>query len=173
MSRMIPWIAAGGLAAALTACPARTPSSPPASPPIRVPPGCEKNQAGEYHHTDNPAFRYLGEDDGGTLTLTLARTREGAETQTDGGMTVGIVLNRTPDGFVGETRSVGFTSTGVRCPVNYPTEAVKCEAERLTLRAADTASFDEQCKPPPPGTGPVRPPVEQVLVRGAPDAGTP
>ncbi|HYO52037.1 hypothetical protein [Archangium sp.] len=171
MSRKTPWIAAGGLAAALTACPARTPSSPPAPPPIRVPTGCEKNQAGEYHHTENPAFRYLGEDDGGTLTLTLARAREGAEGQADGGTTVSIVLNRTPDGFVGETRAATFTPAGTACPVRFPTQATDCDDKGLTLRSVASAAIDENCRPAPSGPTPVW--KEQRLLRRVPDARTP
>ncbi|PTL78496.1 hypothetical protein [Vitiosangium sp. GDMCC 1.1324] len=171
MSRPIPWIVAGGLAAALTACPTRTPSQPPAPLPIRVPPGCEKSQAGEYHHAQNPAFRYLGEDDGGTLTLTLARAREGAEFQTDGGTAVRIVLNRTPDGFVGETRATMFTPTGTECPVGFPTQATTCDDKGLTLRSVASAAIDEQCRPATNGSKPVW--KEQRLLRGAPNAGTP
>ena len=162
------------LASALPACSSRGPQvEGPAPRPIRVPKGCERSQAGDYYHSLNPAFRYRGEDDGRTLVLQVLRAQEdggiSAEAADGGGLS--IHLQRTPDGFVGETRSEGFTSTGVRCPVNYPTEAVKCDEERLVLRAADRASFDEQCQPPPPGPG--RPRVEQVLVRGAPDAGIP
>ncbi len=171
MSRKLPWIAAGGLAAALTACPARTPSPPPAAPSISVPPGCEKNQAGEYHHTENPAFRYLGEDDGGTLTLTLARARQGVETQTDGGTTVSIVLNRTPNGFVGETRSTTFTRGGMACPVRFPTQAAVCDDKGLTLRTVGSTAIDEDCRPAPSGPKPVW--KEQRLLRGVPDAGAP
>ncbi|HEX5748631.1 MAG TPA: hypothetical protein VFZ09_20495 [Archangium sp.] len=171
MSRKIQWIAAGGLAAALTACPARTPAPPPAAPPIQVPPGCEKNQAGEYHHAENPAFRYLGEDDGSKLTLTLARTRPGAETHTDGGTTVSIVLNRTPDGFVGETRSTTFTTGGVACPVRFPTRAVVCDEKGLTLRSIASTAIDEDCRPAPSGPQPVW--KEQRLLRSTPDAGVP
>ncbi|MFL5351173.1 hypothetical protein [Archangium sp.] len=171
MSRPIPWIVAGGLAAALTACPARTPALPSAAPPIRVPPGCERGQAGEYHHTDNPAFRYLGEDDGGTLTLTLARAREGGEVRTDGGTAVRIVLNRTPDGFVGETRATTFSRTGTECPVRFPTQATVCDEQGLTLRSVASTAVDEDCKPAASGPKPVW--KEQRLLRGAPDAGTP
>lgn len=171
MSRRISWIVAVGLAAALTACPARTPSQPSAPLPIRVPPGCEKNQAGEYHHAENPAFRYLGEDDGGTLTLTLARVREGEEVQTDGGTTVHIVLNRTPDGFVGETRSTTFTTAGTECPVRFPTQALVCDDEGLTLRAVASTAIDEDCRPATNGAKPTW--KEQRLLRGAPDAGVP
>lgn len=153
------------------ACPARTPAPPPAAPPIRVPPGCEKNQAGEYHHTENPAFRYLGEDDGGTLMLTLARTRQGLETHTDGGTTVSIVLNRTPDGFVGETRSTTFTTAGVACPVRFPTQAMVCDDKGLTLRSIASTAIDEDCRPAPSGPKPVW--KEQRLLRSVPDAGAP
>ncbi|MFE8601579.1 hypothetical protein [Archangium violaceum] len=170
MSRKIMWIAAGGLAAALTACPARTPGPPPAPPPIQVPPGCEKNQAGEYHHTENPAFRYVGEDDGGTLTLTLARTRQGLEAQADGGAAVSIVLNRTSDGFVGETRSTTFTTGGAACPMRFPTRAVVCDEKGLTLRSIASTAIDEDCRPAPSGPQPVW--KDQRLLR-IPDAGTP
>ena len=164
------------LASSLPACSSRgTPQGEGAAPrPIRVPRGCEQSQAGDYHHAQNPAFRYRGEDDGSTLVLQVLRAQEdgGVSAEAgDGGSSLSIHLQRTPDGFVGETRAEGFTSTGARCAVNYPTEAVKCDEERLVLHAADRASFDEQCQPPPPG--PARPRVEQVLVRGAPDAGTP
>ena len=163
------------LASALPACSSRGPSQTEgAAPrPIRVPRGCEQSQAGDYHHALNPAFRYRGEDDGSTLVLQVLRAQEdgGVSAETPDGGGLSIHLQRTPDGFVGETRSVGFTPTGVRCPVSYPTEAVRCDEERLVLRAADRASFDEQCQPPPAGAA--RPLQEQVLLRGAPDAGTP
>lgn len=170
MSRKMLWIAAGGLATALLACPARTPSLPPA-PSIHVPPGCEKNLAGEYHHAENPAFRYLGEDDGGTLTLAVTRAREGAEGPSDGGTTVSIVLNRTPDGFVGETRATTFTPAGTACPVRFPTQATACDDEGLTLRSMATTAIDENCHPAPSGPQPKW--KEQRLVKGVPDAGQP
>ncbi len=163
------------LACALPACSRRAPSQPegPAPRPIRVPKGCEKSQAGDYHHALNPAFRYRGEDDGATLVLSVLRAQEdgGVSTEAGDGGSLSIRLQRTPDGFVGETRSVGFTRTGAPCPVSFPTEVVACDETQLRLRSAATASFDEQCQPPSPG--PARARLEQVLVRGAPDAGTP
>jgi hypothetical protein len=163
------------LATPLLACPGKGQqrAEGPAPRPIRVPKGCEKSQAGDYYHAQNPAFRYRGEDDGGTLLLQVLRAQEdgGVSAEAADGGSLSIHLERTPDGFVGDTRAVGFTATGASCPVSFPTEAVACDEERLTLRAAPTASFDEQCQPPP--AGPARPRVEQVLVRGAPDAGTP
>jgi hypothetical protein len=170
MSRTIPWIAAGGLAAALMACPARNPALPEPPQPIRVPPGCEKNQAGEYHHAENPAFRYLGEDDGGTLTLAVVRAREGEPGRADGG-TVTILLQRTPEGFVGETRATTFTTAGTACPVRFPTQATACDDTGLTLRSVVAAAIDEECRPATNGAQPTW--KAQRLLRGVPDAGAP
>jgi hypothetical protein len=170
MPRKILMIAAGGLTATLMACPTRTPTLPEAPRPVRVPKGCEKNQAGEYHHAENPAFRYRGEDDGGTLTLAVVRAREGEASQTDGG-TVSIVLQRTPDGFVGETRATTFTPAGTACPVRFPTQVTTCDDQGLTLRSAATTAIDENCRPAPSGPQPAL--KEQRLLRGVPDAGTP
>lgn len=172
MSRTIPLLAAGGLAAALMACPARTPSPPTsaAPPPVRVPPGCEANLAGEYHHAENPAFRYLGEDDGGTLSLAVVRAREGEEASPDAG-TVRIHLERTPEGFVGHTQATTFTPSGEPCPVRFPTEVVACDEAGLTLRAVARTALGEDCRPAPDGARQVW--REQRLVRGAPDAGSP
>jgi hypothetical protein len=137
---------------------------------VRVPPGCEKNQAGEYHHAENPAFRYLGEDDGGTLSLAVVRAREGEEGQTDGG-TVSIMLHRTPDGFVGETRATTFTPAGTACPVRFATEATACDDTGLTLRSVARLALDEECHPARSGAEPVW--RQQRLLRGAPDTGLP
>src|SRR3712207_5507932 len=109
MHRVLPPLALGLTVLSLTACPAKAPpkteTQPPPAPPIRVPPGCESSQAGEYHHAQNPAFRYSGEDDGGTLTLSVMRAHaDGGTEHPDGGGT-SIVLQRTPAGFVGETRA--------------------------------------------------------------------
>jgi hypothetical protein len=165
----------GSLAlATLAACP----SAPVGPPPVHVPPGCERSQQGEYHHVGNPAFRYLGVDDGRVLTLTLART------QADGGVgaapdagAITLVLTRTPQGFVGETRATGFSVGGTPCPVRFPTEITACAPDTLTLRTVASTPLDEACRPPPSGPAPRW--TEQVLRRGpprvetesAPDAG--
>ena len=183
MSRTRLWLTLGGLAAtftaSFTACTARTPSPPPAPPAsARIPPGCERNQAGEYEHADNPGFRYQGEDDGGTLTLAVTRIREEEATppEPDGGTAVSIVLQRTPEGFLGETRATTFTPAGTACPVSFATQAVGCDERGLTLRSVTSAALDENCHPAPRGVPP--PWKEQRLVRRehagapAPDAGT-
>lgn len=172
MSRLTPWIALGGLTAALTACPARTPSPPPtAAPPIRVPPGCERTQAGEYYHADNPTFRYRGEDDGGTLTLSVLRVGEPGTPPEDGGSTVSLELRRTPEGFVGETRATTFTPAGTACAARFPTQATQCDPAGLTLRTVASTSLDENCAPATSGPAPVWKP--QRLLRGAPEGSSP
>jgi hypothetical protein len=179
MSRTRLWIAAGSLATALTACPARTPAPPPAVPStqVQVPPGCERSQTGEYQHADNPGFRYQGADDGSTLTLAVTRGQQEAAATPDGGTAVSIVLERTPEGFVGETRATAFTAAGTACPVSFPTRAVGCDDQGLTLRSVSALALDEDCRPATHGPQPEW--KEQRLLKReaqaqpAPDAGLP
>ncbi len=174
MHRVLPPLALGLSVLSLTACPAKAPPRtepvPPAAPAVKVPPGCEQNQAGEYHHAENPAFRYYGEDDGGTLSLAVVRAHDATSADTPDAGSPSIVLQRTPAGFVGETRAIGFSGMGTPCPVVFPTEVVRCTDAGLTLRSAASTSIDEDCRPAPAGAPSVR--LEQVLLRGAPDAGT-
>jgi hypothetical protein len=59
----------------LAGCVRTTPQPPPPPPPpaIVVPEGCTALLSGPWVHGTDPSFRYLGEDDGGTLTLTVFR----------------------------------------------------------------------------------------------------
>ena len=157
----------------LTACPAKAPpriepQNPP-PPPLRVPPGCESSQTGEYHHAENPAFRYHGQDDGGTLLLSVSRALADGGTDTPDAGAASILLQRTPHGFVGETRATGFAGSGTPCPVVFPTEVLSCADAGLTLRSVASTSIDEGCRPAPSGGPTVK--LQQVLLRGAPDAG--
>ena len=175
MSRTRLWIATAGLAA-LSACTARTPAPPPGPPPIQIPPGCERNQSGEYQHADNPGFRYQAEDDGRTLTLSVTRTEREAPTASGAGTAVSIVLERTPEGFVGDTRATAFTAAGASCPVSFPTRAAACDEQGLTLRSVTSMALDEDCRPATSGPAPEW--KEQRLLKReaasvAPDAGTP
>lgn len=171
MSRLTRWLTVGGLATTLTACPARPPALPPPPPPpsVHVPPGCEQDQSGLYHHAENAAFRYRGEEDGGTLTLAVTRIWPESATPSDAGSAVTIVLERTPEGFVGETRATTYTPAGVECPVRFTTQAIACEPGGLTLRSVTSAALDENCAPAPQGPSPEW--KEQRLLRGEPDAG--
>jgi hypothetical protein len=150
--------------AGLAACPTRATVSPP---PVQVPPGCEQSQAGQYHHVGNPAFRYLGQDDGRILSLALVRGLEdgGVEGAPDAGA-VTLVLARTPEGFLGTTHATGFSVSGTPCPVKFPTQVTGCGAETLTLRTAQKTYLNEDCRPPPNAPPPLW--TEQVLRRGPP-----
>jgi hypothetical protein len=134
---------------------------------VRIPPGCERSQAGEYHHVGNPAFRYLAEDDGRTLALTLVRAqRDGGVGGSPDAGAINLVLARTPQGFVGETRATGFNAAGTPCPARFPTEVTACADDSLRLRTVASTALDEACRPPPSGPPPTW--TEQVLRRGPP-----
>jgi hypothetical protein len=173
MHRVLVALPLGFCALSLVACPAKAPpqvaAAAVAAPAVHVPPGCEKDQSGDYRHAQNAAFRYRGEDDGGTLSLAVMRAGPDGGVEAPDAGSVGILLHRTPEGFVGETRATGFTASGTPCPVSFPTEAVACTDAGLTLRAASSTAIDEGCRPATSGAAPVR--QEQVLLRGRPDAG--
>jgi len=141
-----------------------------ARPPVQVPAGCLADQTGEYLHAQNPAYRYRGRDDGGTLVLVL---EEGPAA--DGGSRPAlaaaprVVLDRTPHGFVGRTEARAFAGAGQSCAVAFPTEVVACAPDALTLRAAMNAQVNELCQSPAPGA-PAGAMLEHRLLRA--DGGT-
>ncbi len=49
------------------------PNAPPPAPKFAVPEGCLDSLAGPWVHASDPSWRYVAEDDGGTLTLVLSR----------------------------------------------------------------------------------------------------
>ena len=74
---MRPLVASLAIPLALAAC-ARSLPPPdtrvvPPPPAVRVPPGCLANLGGAWVHADDPSWRYLGRDDGGTLVLEAHR----------------------------------------------------------------------------------------------------
>jgi hypothetical protein len=175
-------VSAAALAALLGCAPKAVPAAPavpPPPPPVRIPAGCAADQSGTWLHQDDPSFRYLGRDDGGTLVLTMERLRS------DGGPSepseARIQLERSPQGFVGVTRAPVYAN-GRTCVAEFPTEVVGCEDGRLRLETVAKAAMDEACQlPARPVPGPR---LEQRLVRpaaaqspsadaGAPDAGAP
>ena len=172
MVRPLPLFLASAAATALLACPARTPPLPETtSPLVHVPPGCETSQAGEYHHAGNPAFRYLAEDTGSTLSLTVRRPGEEPGQEAGDGGGVSIVLQRTPEGFLGETRATVRAASGQDCPVRFPTHVTACDTTGLTLQSVASTAVAGDCAPLSGGAPPVW--KEQRLLRGAPDGGTP
>lgn len=133
---------------------------------MKVPSGCLADQSGDYVHAGNPAYRYRGADDGGTLVLVLV-PEDRAGTQ----RAPRVVLERTPGGFSGRTEARAFTPSGQDCAISFPAEVVACGRDGLTLRAAASALMDEQCQAPVPAPRPRE--VEHRLLRSplAPDGG--
>jgi hypothetical protein len=80
----------------------------------------------------------------------------------DGG--VRVLLARTSNGFIGETRSYSGA-----CAVSWPTEVFACFDGGLLIRSAARAAIDEACNSPPQATVPVM--VEHRLVRLVLDGG--
>lgn len=141
--------------------------TPPPPPPVQVPPGCEANLSGPYRHQEHPSFRYVAEDDGGTLTLSVMRPAPGgpwpdAGVGRAGESDVEIILRRTPRGFVGNATALAFGASGQPCRVEFPTEVVACGDAGLTVRSAVSTSIDERCALPSARSP--APMVEHVLV---------
>lgn len=67
------WLALVGSLSCVTAVAPPAPPAPPPAPPIAVPEGCLELQGGAWVHAADPSFRYLGDDDGGTLSLAVER----------------------------------------------------------------------------------------------------
>lgn len=67
------WLALVGSVSCVTAVAPPAPPAPPPAPVIAVPEGCLELQGGAWVHATDPSFRYLGDDDGGTLTLAVER----------------------------------------------------------------------------------------------------
>lgn len=153
----------------MVALAARCAAAPPPLPEqtfrplVQVPPGCLNDQSGEYVHAGNPAYRYRGSDDGGTLVLVVEERAARPDAGESRPRAPRVVLERTPGGFLGHTEAVAFTASGQSCAVRFPTAVVACQQDGLTLRAAATTAIDEQCQAPVPPTRP--PEVEHRLVR--------
>lgn len=150
------WIFALALAAASCSPRVPTPSTTAAAlapPPARIPEGCAADQSGVYLHEGNAEFRYRARDDGGTLVLTVERPP--AQEPSDAGLAASaapdVLLERTAQGFVGQTRGRAFLRSGQSCAVSFPTEVLACEDGGLVLRAASRVMVDESCKPAPKG----------------------
>ena len=120
---------------------------PPPEPLIQVPPGCLADLSGTYVHGQNPSYRYLASDDGGTLFIAVERSRSDAGVAQMDANPVSVSLSRTAKGFVGETQAVLFVATGRACPVDFPTEIIACEDAGLILKSAISSAVDESCQP--------------------------
>jgi hypothetical protein len=142
------------------------PAPPP--PPFKIPPGCQIDLSGAYHHQDNETFRYQVTDDGGEATVLAYR--QFGETRVDipdGGPGL-IHLRRSDRGFSGESSSYGKTQSGKLCQVAWPYEVTACSPTSLTVRTPQDFGLKEDCGIDQPDM------AEDILVRdGSPalDAG--
>ena len=120
---------------------------PPPEPLIQVPPGCLADLSGTYVHGQNPSYRYLASDDGGTLFIAVERSGSDGGLRRTEANPVSVSLSRTAKGFVGETRAVLFVATGRACPVDFPTEIIACDDAGLILKSAISSAVNESCQP--------------------------
>jgi hypothetical protein len=161
------------LTAAVCAGCARRPI-PPGARPIRVPSGCEVDLSGTYTFKGREDWRYLAHDDGGTLVLRLLWRSPDAGTEVERPDRTAIIVERTPEGFVGATHSVAWPAQNVACPVSFPTEVKACRDEGLVMRTVDAIAVDETCRLAPARSPPMRD-VEVLRSAAAPatpDAGS-
>lgn len=170
----------------LAACPkapeAVVPPPPPPPPLPKVPPGCEQNLAGSYHHQDDATFRYEVADDGASVTIKAFR-QYGQTREEIASSAATITLQRTATGLRGAALTQAKTLSGAKtCTVTFPYEVTACTAAGLTLRTVHEVRLTEACEP----EDPLHPDLaENVLVRdptpaavdagpaAVPDAGAP
>ncbi len=142
---------AGALAAAALVAGCAAPPRPgPASTGPRaasIPAGCEANLAGTYRHADDDSFRYDATDDGRTLTLEVRRSWPDAGSPADGGSSARVVLRRSAQGFVGETRTPRPGREGTSCEVALPAQVTACLDAGIRLRIVERLRVDAACAP--------------------------
>lgn len=152
----------------LAAACVRTTPQPPSSPELPVA-GCQELQTGNWVHASDPQYRYLAEDDGGTLTLAVSRVFDAgfsprrfridagyltrvSSSPTDAGINepsqVRIELQRTVSGFEGETIAVLQMPSGQQCEARFPTSVVDCGDGGLVLETQTAMVLGDGCQPP-------------------------
>ncbi|HEY0880106.1 MAG TPA: hypothetical protein VGD87_01185, partial [Archangium sp.] len=113
------------------------PALPPPPPPVKVPEGCLAPLGGDWVHASDPSYRYVGEDDGGTLTLFVTH-----EFAADAGFSprrfrdagvpaagdAGAADAGVADG--GAPREVGVNDAGLASPLPAPSGRTRVELQR-------------------------------------------
>lgn len=178
------------LLVAVAGCQRPPPPSPPAPPPapaVAVPEGCLADLSGDWVHAGDPSFQYRGDDDGGTLVLTVTRVdapqarftprrfRDAGLDAPDGGapgaaaldagparVPVQLVLTRTANGFRGQTRVTVQHPVAGSCTAAFPAEVVGCRDGGLVLSAAPSVALGDACQAAAQAPAP---PVRQALRR--------
>lgn len=152
------------------------PEPPPPAPAIDVPPGCLDSFAGPWIHASDRSYRYLGEDDGGTLILFVshvplpvdagfsprrfrpldAGVDAGSPAVIDAGTpdagpapsAVKVELQRTAQGFVGHTIAPLAHPTGRVCEARFPTTVLSCADGGLLLETQSATALGDACQAP-------------------------
>lgn len=159
----------------LSACVRTTPQPPPAPvapPPIHVPEGCLEPLGGAWVHANDPAYRYVGDDDGGALVLTVfyepvidagfvpRRFRDAGVPDTGPEPDAGapdagppapaarVELNRTAQGFVGHTVATLTHPSGRACEARFPTTVLRCADGGLWLETQSATALGDACQAP-------------------------
>jgi hypothetical protein len=121
-------------------------SAPPAAAaPAAASAGCTSPLTGDWHHADDPGFRYHVEDDGRHVTAS-PRPPPGIETSNLPPYT--IELDRGPRGLSGVTRVTDtFTFDGDEkdCTVEFQTRVVACSTDRLSIEMQQGGEVDREC----------------------------
>ena len=151
------------------------PEPPPPAPVIDVPPGCLDSFAGPWIHSSDPSYRYLGDDDGGTLILRVSHVPVPIDAgfsprrfrPVDGGVDAGsadldagapdagsepssvrVELQRTAHGFVGHTIAPLPHPTGRVCEARFPTTVLSCGDGGLLLETQSATALGDACQAP-------------------------
>jgi hypothetical protein len=153
--------------ALLAAC-AAPPPPPPATPVSRpLPEGCQDDFSGRWVLASDPSWSYRASDDGGTVVLDVERRWADGGTS-DRASSARVMLRRTPNGLVGETRAPRMGPSGPGCEASLPVELTGCPDGGLLLRTVERLRVDGQCAPvdaSPPETR------SYLLVRPSSDGG--
>ena len=143
----------------LCGCPRPPPISAPTKPlaprEARIPPGCDVALTGDWHHQEDPSFRYHFEDDSDDVTIWVYRVFSAFDAST-GGPDAGAVplaaavihLRRAPNGFVGEAELLHLLPSGRECRATFGTVITACTPSTLTLSSAASTPVGEGCQTP-------------------------
>lgn len=155
------------------ACPKVAPPAPgpTAGGPVKIPPGCAQTLEGPWRHADDPSWRYLAFDDGGSVTLEVRREfplDAGPERHRGatpgGGPDAGradagpgtaphavMTVFRGAQGFSGQLVGEVEHPSGVLCPLELPVEITACGPSTLTLRSPASTTLGDRCQSPEKG----------------------
>lgn len=143
------------LLAAVAAC--KAPRSRHAEAPNPLPHSgpdlCAESLAGEWHHQDDPSYRFRVEDHGESVIVHPYRA------DVKGGDPVVIELHRKPyhlEGVTRQTSTFTFDTDGGKitkdCVLEFMTRVVTCEPRHLKLEVEQSAGVDVNCKKIDPGS---------------------